>query len=261
MSILSKVSYIDRNSEKISPTEIQINDGREKNFSLDKDGFELTTIPSNVKDWSEEEIQNVYYDELMDFCLEYTGCDVVTSWTHMVRRSNINPDVDRLRGPIRMAHSDFHIEYMDVAIHDHDNWPDHVSSMKSKSRKGYTSKNLKYSECKKYSILQFWRNIGPPKMNMPLGFIDPKTLDVENDVYLINPGASIKGQKPWRTAWWHPNENHMWYYWPEMQENEILVFKTLDSENHRYVPHAAFKDRRYEEERVSVELRVHCWSF
>jgi len=62
---------------------------------------------------------------------------------------------------------------------------------------------------------------------------------------------------------------HDWRYFPEMMRDEMVVFRTFDTERQEnqlpdWTPHSAFRDPEVnlgEPSRSSIECRVHCFFF
>jgi hypothetical protein len=58
------------------------------------------------------------------------------------------------------------------------------------------------------------------------------------------------------------NPDHLWFYFPEMQRDEAIVFKVYDSQTHgraRFTPHTSFIDPSTPSDappRQSIEVRT-----
>ena len=60
------------------------------------------------------------------------------------------------------------------------------------------------------------------------------------------------------------NDSHKWYFYPEMNKDEVLMFKTYDSDEQPFIPtlHSAFDYPETPEgasPRKSIEVRAVCF--
>eukprot|EP00931_Biecheleriopsis_adriatica_P010154 TRINITY_DN11124_c0_g1_i1.p1 TRINITY_DN11124_c0_g1~~TRINITY_DN11124_c0_g1_i1.p1 ORF type:complete len:309 (+),score=54.73 TRINITY_DN11124_c0_g1_i1:87-1013(+) len=102
------------------------------------------------------------------------------------------------------------------------------------------------ADCKGAMIINFWRPIrtSDPIQDAPLAVLDPKTVEAEDMIpaVLYMPGGSTKQMRL------RDNPEHMWYYYPDMTTDEVLVFKTFEyfkgqhEHDLRTCFHTAFKD-------------------
>jgi hypothetical protein len=115
-----------------------------------------------------------------------------------------------------------------------------------------------YSRC---AVYNFWRVVTPPPQSQPLAVCDVTTLrsgdEQVSKVTLSYPdGRNIE----FYTQLYHPNARHRWYYFSDMTVEEVLVFKSFDTDANRAssVPHCAFRDwsQPGNSKRVSVEARI-----
>ena len=117
-------------------------------------------------------------------------------------------------------------------------------------------------------ILQFWRNVGPAKMDLPLAFCDSRSVgreevrafpvrDYAGGGFDFDTLGVIAPRSP---------VQHRWYVFPEMQVDEVVAFRTFDSEyvssgGAFWTPHSAFRDPSVplgQPARRSIELRATC---
>ena len=117
-------------------------------------------------------------------------------------------------------------------------------------------------------ILQFWRNIGPPKMDFPLAFCDARTVSpADGHPIAVNDYAgsgtdfeAIAVLAPTSSA------SYQWYAFPELSDDEVVAFRTYDTDLVKrgatwFTPHSAFRDPSVEigrPARSSIELRAIC---
>ncbi|MFQ3459003.1 CmcJ/NvfI family oxidoreductase [Bradyrhizobium sp. UFLA01-814] len=118
-------------------------------------------------------------------------------------------------------------------------------------------------EIRSYSrlmIIQTWRALSPPPQDLPLAFCDGSSI-LEADLVeapLTKLGETIRVWIP------HYSPSHRWYYFPDMTQDELVLFKGYDSEAH-FKPkstHSAFDNRRATpnaKPRESVETRFYVY--
>jgi hypothetical protein len=117
-------------------------------------------------------------------------------------------------------------------------------------------------------ILQFWRNLGPAKMDHPIAFCDARTVDIDDaKAFPVSNYAGsgfdfeALGVRP-PTA----PDQYAWYAFPELRPDETVAFRTFDTDLVRagqtfFTPHSAFRDPGVEvgaPARRSIELRATC---
>ena len=148
-------------------------------------------------------------------------------------------------------------------IRDRDH-PYHQVLAPSMRRAGVTDDDV--ARCHRVLTLQLWRNIGPELMDHPLAVCDGRTvprsqlapvrietyggLETNFDAFVVLP----------------PNAEaeNRWYTFPEMNLDEVLVFRAFDSElasaeQPFWTPHTAFRDpHSIGSARHSVEMRAIC---
>ena len=110
----------------------------------------------------------------------------------------------------------------------------------------------------RFAIIQVWRPIRRKVVIDPLAICDART---------IPPTGFILVQRryPYRTGEVYHiayNAAHLWYYFPQMERNEALVFKVFDSDPTppaRFTAHTAFDDPNTPADawpRESIETRT-----
>ncbi len=128
---------------------------------------------------------------------------------------------------------------------------------------GATAEDVK--QCRRLMIIQFWRNLGEAKMDLPLAFCDARTVG-NSDLRPFPVLDYAGGGFDFETLGIAEHERHKWYVFPEMSRDEVVVFRTfdsamLDSQLPYWTPHSAFNDpevKPNEPARCSIELRATC---
>ena len=258
------LTYIPRpGAAASSPVEVPIFDGRSADLpGWQECGFELMRHHSSVADWAnDEEIARVHYPEIAEMARELSGCDYALVGAHIKR----NPDEAKRHAeltPTAIVHSDFAESYGDV--------------LRDLYRRGDRSAALRRSGvspdvvtgARRLMIVQFWRNIGPAKMDYPLAFCDARS--VGHDELMAFPVSNYAGSgfdfEALGVLAPEDSTAHDWYAFLEMNIDEVLVFRTYDSDRVAtgepyWTPHSAFRDPEVQPgrpSRYSIELRATC---
>jgi len=113
---------------------------------------------------------------------------------------------------------------------------------------------------KRWQIINVWCPLTGPVLDWPLALCRYGSIKPEDLVAVDTILPHCIGE----TYYLYHNENHQWVYLDSQEENEVVVFKTFDSDNSvaNYCPHSAFKstDPRATSKdvipRQSVEVRA-----
>lgn len=255
------LAYIPRGAS--GSVEVSVVDGRTADLpGWEECGFELKKHASAVTDWSDDDqIARLHYAEISEFAQELTGCDHALVSSH-IKRSPEEAKKHSDLSPITFVHSDFADSYGDLLRKMYATG-DRAEAAK---REGLDPEEI--AGARRLMILQFWRNIGPPKMDLPLAFCDARTVprDDIRPVPVKNYAGSgfdfealgiVAPEKP---------DDHRWYVFPEMQIDEVVAFRTYDGDmvetgEPYWTPHGAIRDPEVESgkpARSSIELRATC---
>jgi hypothetical protein len=133
-------------------------------------------------------------------------------------------------------------------------------------RNGMTVDDVR--DARRVVTLQFWRNVGPPRMDFPLGWCDARTVMVDDGAGIHVENYAGTGATFDALAMLAPEGplRHEWYGFPEMKADETVAFRTYDTDlvadgKVWFTPHSAFHDPSVEPgqpARESVELRATC---
>jgi hypothetical protein len=246
------LAYIPQDDGSPIP-EVPILDGRSADLpGWQQCGFELMKHASAVTDWNDDdEIARVHYAEMAQIAREQTGCDTAFITSHIKR----SPDAAKKHSdysPIRFVHSDFADSYGDLLrkLHANGEHADEVAS------------------ARRLMVFQFWRNIGPAKMDLPLAFCDARTVprDQIREIPVKNYANSGFDFEALAIVAPASPDDHRWYVFPEMQTDEVVALRTYDSDmvasgEHYWTPHGAVRDPEVElgkPARSSIEVRATC---
>ena len=248
----------------VDAVEVDIHDARNNSgLNWEAAGFELIQHESQVSDWtSEADISEHYYAEMEAKARELTGCDHALIGGHILR----NP-VEAAKhldyAPIQFVHSDFTHSYGEL-IKDR-----YLSSepfaQKALDRAGVDASVV--TSAKRILILQFWRNVGPEEMDLPLAFCDARSVPSEDLVSFHVPeyGGDAVPFDTFGVSKPAVAGAHRWYVFPQLKVNEAVAFRTYDSERATtgapfWTPHSAFPDPLVHGPRArhSIEVRATC---
>lgn len=245
---------------------VAIRDGRKAELpGWEVCGFELVPHRSALIDWDDEnEIARTHYAEMEALARRLTGCDFALVAGH-IRRNPEEAARHADLGPISFVHSDFAASYGDL-VRDRYQQPEALTR-DALQRAGVTANDV--ISARRLLILQFWRNTGPPKMDLPIAFCDARS--VRADDLRVLPvqnyaGGGFDFEALAVTAPEDPDRHH-WYTFPEMRPEEVVAFRTFDSGRTSsaepfWTPHSAFEDPdvpRGKPSRRSIELRASCF--
>jgi hypothetical protein len=245
--------------------EVTIEDGRTAHLpGWEECGFELLAHDAAVEDWGDDaEIERLHYPEIVALAEKLSGCEHALLSSHIKR----NPGEAAKHGdlaPITFVHSDFAESYGDlIRARYRDPGPAERDAL---DRAGLSSSEA--AGAARVLILQFWRNIGPAKMDLPLAFCDARTVprgDVQPIPVTNYAGGGFDFEALGVLAPSEPGA-HAWYAFDEMHVDETVAFRTYDTARVAdgrpyWTPHSAFRDPTVplgSPSRSSIELRATC---
>lgn len=224
---------------------VSITDGRHLRHKLNNEitGFEFLDHETKVSDFYDvDEVKSMYYQEVNSLIIELTGAKKVVIFDHTLRSGDkVTRNTKKLREPVFSAHNDY------------TEWsgPQRVREIMPTEE---TEKLLK----KRFSIIQVWRPINGPIKTNPLAICDARSTEEKDFIKSERRYPNRIGQT-YRLLY---NPNHKWFYFPNMKQDEILVFKVYDSSRDgraRFTPHTSFEDPNTptgSPPRESIEVRA-----
>jgi hypothetical protein len=208
------------------PVTISDGRGRVDAPTLEREGFQLCSAPSAMRDFGErEEIQRVYYPEMETLALSVSGASRAIVFDHLVRRrapGTLSPfgarDGQRPSTATRV-HCDF-------------------TPASAQRRLALEMEARGIEQVSRFAILNLWRTTRLPVLDAPLAVCDART---------VNPADLVAADIVYPTRTGEIFEvlykpAHAWTYFHGMQFDEVLLFKQYDSAESMpcYTPHAAF---------------------
>ncbi len=228
---------------------VQIADARSLRSgpTLGGEGIELVRHTSAVKDFRDTAaVTAVHRGEIERLVGELSGADhVVVSSPGVLRFGERSPQSGKLDNslPARFVH-------VDVSNST-------AAAFAERSRPKHASGRLR-----RFAHYNVWRVLTPPPQDVPLAVCDARSIAPEDLV----PADAVFDQR--NAPEWsfealvvRYNPMHRWLYFSSMDPDEVIVFKTNDSEPSQptRVPHSAFDDDSCPagvEPRASIEMRA-----
>ena len=211
-------------------------------LSLEREGFILVKHETRVKNFYDEaEVRSVYYKETEELVKQTSGARRVLVFDHTLRSADsATREEKNISGPVRNAHNDYTEWSGPQRVRDL--LPDEAEEL------------LKH----RFAVVQTWRPINKPVQREPLAIADGRSIGMTE----LIPSARVYPDR--RGEVYHStfNPQHRWYYFPNMQRNEAMVFKTFDSMQDgraRWTAHCAFDDPTSPPDappRESIEMRT-----
>jgi hypothetical protein len=226
------------------PHRVTLRNGRPHigEFALERTGFRFVEHNTRVADfYDEDEIRRVYYPEMVALITAESGAERVVVFDHTVRTAD-----DELRQAAKIR---------DVVRRVHNDYTDWSGPQRVRDLMGEEAPALLQ---RRFAIIQVWRPIRHPVESWPLAIADARSLSAHDMVVTERRYPDRVGQTSAIT--WNPD--HRWYWFPHMQPDEALVFKTFESEKDgraRFTAHTAFEDPTtppHARPRESIEIRA-----
>jgi hypothetical protein len=196
--------------------------------SLDVEGFKLVRQASEVEDFYDDaQIASTYHDEVKVLLTALTGAAGIEIFDDTRRSTSLERQkIKKIREAASIVHNDYTARSGVKRLCDHfADDPDEADKLSQR----------------RFAIVNVWRSIAGPVYNHPLALCDAATVKPENLVSVERRAEERTGEL--QVALHDPG--HRWYYFPEMQMDEALLFKTFDSATDgraRFTIHTSFED-------------------
>lgn len=246
---------------------VQIRDGRSipEHFTLDTHGFRLARHRSAVEDFEDKAaVERIYPGESASLIAGLTGADHVLTQGWMIRTSaELSNKPEKVvgyqhAGGTQPPAGEAHVDYS----------PTTAPATAERLYRGMFPDGAGYSRFIAFSL---WRTFSPPPQDCPLALCDGRTLDddegVNNPLHVVDEmpppellEAPIEGEENRISASiFRYRARHRWWYFSNMQRDEVLLFKFFDSDHGVTwrCPHTAFHDHSLPNPNVrhSIEIR------
>jgi hypothetical protein len=229
---------------KYQEQKVPIYDGRAiaDQLSLERQGFIFVHHETQVKDFYDEtEVRAVYYPEIEQLVKQTSGAKRVVVFDHTLRSADTAiREAKQISGPVRNAHNDY------------TEWsgPQRVRDLLPREAEELLQR--------RFAVVQVWRPIRHPVKREPLGIADARSMGTKE----LFPSSRVYPDRVGEVYHCAYNPEHRWYYFPNMQRDEAIVFKTFDSAKDgraRRTAHTAFDDPTSPPDappRESIEMRT-----
>jgi hypothetical protein len=210
--------------------EVTIHDGRQhkQSSSLDVEGFRLVQQKTAVNDlYDDAQIESTYHDEVRVLLKEITGATRIEIFDDTRRTASLERQREmKIREPADIVHNDYTARSGITRLRDH--FADDAQEAKALLQG-------------RFAIINVWRSIAGTVYNHPLALCDAATVRPDDLVSVERRAEERIGEL--QVALHDPEQD--WYYFPEMQMDEALLFKTFDSKTDgraRFTIHTSFED-------------------
>jgi len=195
---------------------------------LSSHGFLLQPHVSAVRDFTDDaDVAANYYPELAGLVADAAQVDRrrVFVEQHTIRQEEADADAEAdLQSPIQLVHNDFSSRYRDELLgcfRGESSTTLFHSLEHIVAQSGLTMLEL---EASRIVMLNAWRNIDDqPVTRMPLAVCDQRTVSPED---LIPTRLGTHALEIFMSQF---SAQHRWFYFPEMDRDEVLLIKTYDS--------------------------------
>jgi hypothetical protein len=190
------------------PRQIRIEDarGREREFNVDRNGFQLVKAPTQVVDfYSSDEVKRVYYPEVERLLRDKLGASRVVIFDHTVR----NAGRADARQPARRVHNDHTVNSAPRRVRDH--------------LGAEADELLKH----RFAVINVWRPIRGPVLDSPLALCDARTFTDDDLITSDLVYPHLRGE----TSSVEYKPTHRWHYFSRQQTDEAVLIKVHDSAN------------------------------
>ena len=188
------------------PQQVHIEDarGREAEFTLDRNGFQLVHSPSSVGDfYAPQEVERIYYPEVESLVKRVLGASRVAIFDHTVR----NAARTDAREPSRRVHNDHTLNSAPRRVRDH---------------LGAEATELLQH---RFGIVNVWRPIRGPVLDSPLAVCDARSFTDDDLIASDLVYPHVRGETS--TVEYKPG--HRWYYFSDQRPEEALLIRVHDS--------------------------------
>jgi hypothetical protein len=233
----ARLNYGGRGGRRLMP----IHDARPliDSLSLDVEGFLLKRCFTGVSNFYDpEQVRALYYAEVEQIVKESTGALRVIAFEHDVRCApKARQGIAGAREPVKVVHDDYTQKSS----------PDRVRL--------YLPNEATRLLQSRYEVINVWRPIQGPVQESPIAICEAGSIRQE-DLIPIEEGVKHE------VYLFNFNSHHRWFYFPQMQTDEVLLFKCFDSLNDgraRITAHTAFDDPTSPPDarpRESIEVRT-----
>lgn len=232
----------------------KVKDARGEEHSLDASGFILLNHSSKVENfYSDAEVTKVYYSEMAELVKKQTGASDVFIVSHITRNEAEAAEGKRL-GAHRLVHNDFTPNFKQT-----------IQPLLDENK----------ANPSRVAVFNLWRRFDKDGVDAPFALCDSRTVSEDELIAtdLFNYGKqeenteTLADENGFTVEIYQSmnSDDHQWYFYPKMNRDEVVMFKTYDSNEKPFMPtlHSAFDDtvngRDDASPRESIEVRAICF--
>jgi hypothetical protein len=230
-----------------------ITSARGMETDLEREGFQFVRFPSAVADFHQLQVDPAvdaqYIEETSAMLTELTGAARVIMLGGGKKRYGESA-VDQLAAlknakPARYPHAD----------------NTDASALELANLFDIFVDDFDLTAYRRWAMYNVWRAITPPPQDFPLAVCDARSVSATDEVTVTAITEELQGDIVHDTMSYVHNPAHRWYYFPDMTIDEVIVFKSGDSDptGAVRVAHTAFTDPTCPPgvpTRASVEMRA-----
>lgn len=222
-------------------------------FTLDEHGFCLSRHATTITDWHNQYgPDSAYATQVTEVVMRLCGADFVVPMGGMMRSSA------QTSATVQPPAAEAHVDFTQACA---GRIAERLYRSARPSGPGYG----------RFIAFSLWRALSPPPQDMPVALCEggsvgehEGTHNTKVDVAEIPTGdalyAPIEGEENMAAATiFHHSPAHRWWYFPDMQADEVIFIKFYDSDHGKAwrCPHTAFRDtsRPDAHPRRSMEFR------
>uniref|UniRef100_A0A7S3PE11 Uncharacterized protein n=1 Tax=Aplanochytrium stocchinoi TaxID=215587 RepID=A0A7S3PE11_9STRA len=229
-------------------------------ISLDKNGFCVGHLQTNLEETldilfedGDKQIRKIYWPEVEELVRNTVTMDGrKPKYVFSIGTQKFCED--KTRGPFTTYSRTAHTDFAEVVF--------------DKAWKMLTKRGVPEEEAKKMDLMfvNTWKPFGRPCVDNPLTILDWETVDPSRDVHGLKRGSPTKYMSIYNTTVTY-NPQHKWVYIPEMQSDEVWVFKQVDSRPNKlglakHAFHTSFRMPDHQSDvnrtRRSIAVRLIC---
>jgi len=219
--------------------------------SIDNEGFSIVKHESSVLDFYDPtQITELYYSEIISLLKDRLHAKDVIIFDHN-QRSKVRAKAGQseVRTPVAAAH----VDYTTIS------GPKRSHEILENAQKTHYQNN-------RLALINAWRPIIGPAQDFPLAICSSTSVDdqdlVKTDIHHFSESNLETPRHSGQIYSVKHNQKHKWYYYPDMQTDEVLLLRNWDSAKpytHGYTPHTGFKNSLAPTNtipRESIEIRT-----
>jgi hypothetical protein len=218
---------------------VRIHNARLAPIDFATHGFTLVRHPTDIDFSDPADVQRRYHPEVCRIVQALTGAKEVFAFMGILRGG----EQELGGGPALSAHVDFN-----------------AASLRGWAAK-FAPERAEQLQTRRLVNFNMWRGVNPVR-NMPLALCDASSIE-RGDCMTVRfgePTGPLTGNEPGglNIAF---NPHHRWYYYPDMQPDEAVVFRLFDTADPHWhmTAHSAFVDPSADPaapRRMSYEIRT-----